>query len=125
MIAPQFDEVMTAARKWYYTAIRELVEDAIKRIPAGLTENEVNEWLVDDVNETCDGHEVVIYTAMASMACAASDNDGTIEDVGQLGATETDGGVSRRAYFAMVADAWELLQARHEEWGVSTERKAR
>lgn len=112
---PSFDDVMRAARRWYYSEIRDLVDDAIARLKSECKpsdEDEAREWLRDDVDQTTDGHAFVIYTGQAAMACAASDNDGAYEDdTGEAPPT-----VEVRACYAMRADAWELLEARSDEW---------
>lgn len=112
---PSFDDVMSLARRWYYSKVRILTDDAIKRCRSECkpdTEKQAREWLTEDVDQTTDGHECVIYTAKAGMVCAASDNDGAYEDsVGEKPPT-----IEAQACMAMRADVWELLEARSSEW---------
>lgn len=112
---PDFDEVMRTARRWYYSEIRDLANDAIARLKTEgkpSDEDEAREWLQQDVDQTTDGHSFVIYTAQAGMACAASDNDGAYEEeTGEKPPT-----VEAQACMAMRRDVWELLDARSDEW---------
>lgn len=117
--SPSFHDVMTLARKWYYSEIRSIADEAIKHVLAEHSSDDTDarrEALVDWVDETTDGHEYVIYTAKAGMVCAASDNDVAYEDAtGDKPPT-----VEVQACFAMRADVLELLDAREDEW-LSTE----
>jgi hypothetical protein len=118
---PDFSDVMSIARKWLYTEIRSIAEEAIKELksqtPALETDDECREWLVEWVDETTDGHQFVIHTAQAGMVLAASDNDNAYEDeTGETGAS-----VEAKACCAMRADVWELLEARSDEWLVETD----
>lgn len=113
-----FDDVMTAARRWYYTEIRSLADDAIARLKTeGKNARDAREWLTEDINQTTDGHAFVIYTAQAGMVCAASDCDSTYED--ELG--EKPPTVEAQACMAMRADIWQLLEARSDEWETSAD----
>jgi hypothetical protein len=121
--APDFDEVMRTARRWYYSEIRDLANEAIKEClskrgcPDGDTD-ERREWIDNWVSETTDGHEFVIYTAKAGMALAASDCDTAYEDSQGDGEAAT---AEVRACYAMRADVWQLLEARSDEWEASEE----
>src|ERR1700690_533332 len=79
---PEFGDVMNAARRWYYSEIRSLADEAIKECLKEAKGDDTDgrrEWLTTWIDETTDGHEYVIYTAKAGMVCAASDNDGAYE----------------------------------------------
>lgn len=112
---PTFSDVMDAARRWYYSEIRSIADEAIKEClerHADDSTDDRREALTEWVDETTEGHEFVIYTAQAGMVLAASDNDGAYED-----ATGEDGGtVEARACMAMRADVWDMLGAREDEW---------
>jgi hypothetical protein len=110
---PDFNDVMRLARQWYYTEIRSLVDDAIARHDRA----DGREALQSDLEQTIDGHEFVIYTAKASMVLAASDCENAYEEIG-LG---DDVSTEVRAYFAMLADCWQTLDAREDEWSPSEE----
>lgn len=108
--APEFDEVMSLARRWYYTEIRSIAEEAIKTVltskPAPKYDgSERREYLVEWIDETTDNHEYVIYTAKAWMVLAASDNCDAYEDETGDQAMKID--VGTRACFAMRADVGE------------------
>lgn len=109
-----FDSVMELARKWYYTEIRSLADDAIARAlkEAHADEDTRRTWLARDVEETTDDHAFIIYTAQAGMVCAASDNDGAYEDdIGENPPT-----IEAQACMAMRADVWQVIDARTDEW---------
>lgn len=113
---PDFDEVMTLARRWHYREVRSIAGEAIKQLK-GLTdrdtEEDCREWLDRWVHETCDGHSHVIYTANAQMLLAASDNaDAYEEDMGE----GTEATWSTKACYALMRDVWQLLDARSDEW---------
>lgn len=115
--APTFQDVMNAARRWYYSEIRSIADEAIKEClerHADDSTDDRREALTEWVDETTDGHEFVIYTAQAGMVLAASDNDSAYED--EIGETGT---VEARACMAMRRDVWDLLDAREDEWHVS------
>jgi hypothetical protein len=112
---PTYDDVMRAARSWYYAEIRSCADEAIKEClqecAADDSTDTRREWLEEWVDQTTDSHEYVIYTGKAGMVLAASDNDSAYEDeIGEQGTVEA------RACFAMRADIWEILCARQEEW---------
>jgi hypothetical protein len=114
---PDFDAVMTAARRWYYSEVRSIADDAIclvceDRPAPKYDEDERRAYLARWVDEITNGHEYVIYTAKAAMVLAASDCETAYEE--SMG--ETTGDVSTRACFAMRADIWQLLDARSDEW---------
>jgi len=115
--ASSFDDVMSLARRWYYTEIRSLADEAIRAVHAdkpssSYDENDRREFLTGWVDETTDAHSFVIYTAKAGMVLAASDCDSAYEDA----TGETGASVEVRACFAMRADVWALLEARSDEW---------
>jgi hypothetical protein len=118
---PDFDDVMRAARRWYYTAIRTLVEDAIaecrKATPGESTEAR-RAWLGEWIDETTNGHNAVIVTRKAWFVLAASDNCDAAED--ELGA-DVAITTEARACQAMRVDAWQLLDARADEWSAASD----
>ncbi len=108
-----FDNVMTLARRWYYSEVRDLADESIKATVEHATDTDartdaIQEWLT----ETIDGCQLVIYTAQAAMVCAASDNYGAYEDE----CREKPPTVEVQAFAAMRADVWQLLSAREDEW---------
>lgn len=112
---PDFDDVMRLARRWHYSEVRSLADEAIKEcLKACATDDSDHarrEWLTTWVDETTDGHSHVIYTGQASMLLAASDNEDAWEELG-----DSMPDVSARACMALRADVWELLEARDDEW---------
>lgn len=115
---PTFNDVMDAARRWYYSEIRDLAKEAIKECLKECADDDTDarrEWITTWVDETTDGHEFVIYTAQAGMVLAASDHDSAYEDeIGDEGAS-----VEARACMAMRADVWDYLNASEDEWHAS------
>lgn len=79
---PSYDDVRTTARRWYFEEIRSLSEDFLKRATEGQfgTGARAHEKLDENVHETLDGHEFVIYTGQAWAVCFASDNEDAYED---------------------------------------------
>lgn len=114
MSNPEFDDVMRLARQWLYTEIRSLVDEALKELKSTkpADESEARESLDEWLRQTIDGHQFTIYTAQAGMVCAASDNDSACED----DTGEKPPSVEVQAYYAMLADCWQLLEARSDEW---------
>ena len=103
---------LSELRETYYSEINSLAEDYRKRIDEG--EFGDRESFMDDVHETIDGHEFVIYTHKARCVCLASFNDGAIEDLGpDRPAIIVDGEIqwSAIAFYAMEADLYEALGA--------------
>lgn len=101
----------SALRETYYKEIRAMAEDYTKRIKAGDFDD--REAFMDDVHETLDGHEFVIYTFKAQCVCLASDNSGAMVDqLGSDGLTK-DGAINweAMAYCAMEADLFARLDA--------------
>lgn len=114
--SPDFNDVMSLARRWYYSEIRDLVDEAIKVVAKDHAKDSTDdrrEALTTWVDETTDGHEFVIYTAKAGMVCAASDCSDTYRD--ETG-EENNPVVEIQACYAMRADIWQLLEARSDEW---------
>lgn len=113
--APDFDAVMDTARRWYYAGIRRMVDSIIEDMNEQKPDNR-EEWLTDRLHEDCDGHSFVTYTAQSQMAIAASDNADAYDDAG-FGEDQhaTD---AQRCYYAMEADARQLLNARRDEWDI-------
>lgn len=116
--APEFDDVMSVARKWHYTEIRDIVEGAIRAV------NDPNRDRQDlDARAFLGGylesqidparHLHCIVPAMTGMVLACSDNAGAYEDEFGPDAEADD---ATRAAHAMRVDAWQLLEARSDEW---------
>lgn len=115
--SPEFDQIMSMARRWHYDEVRSLVDSAIEELATerkreALTADDAREWLDRWLHQTIDGHEHVILTGQAVMLLAASDNDDAYEV--EHGVPTAD--VSQRAFAALNADVWKLLCARSEEW---------
>lgn len=115
--SPEFDLVMSMARRWHYAEVRSLEDSAIEALAAErkrqtMRADEARDWLSTWLDETIDGHQHVILTGQAVMLLAASDNDDAYES--EHG--ETTGDASARAYSALRADVWEMLEARSDEW---------
>lgn len=129
-VAPDFGAVMTAARRWHYSEVRSIADEAIDEVlkerdaahKAGnrMTSDEARDWLTTWVDETIDGHQHVIYTGQAVMLLAASDNDDAYES--EIGESTDD--ASARACCALRADVWEHLEARSDEWAFDDEEPA-
>ena len=98
-------------RQAYHAEIRSMSEDYRKRAIAG--EFESREDLIDDIQETIDGHHDVIYTKCAMDVVCQSDNSGAyVDDFGSEGLIENgDVAWSRLAYSAMERDLIEQLRA--------------
>jgi len=105
------DDLMQKARNLMYRAYMETIdsygeeikENAIAKIKEGDDRDDIEEWMSDEIHETIDNSQWVIYTYKAKMALLVSDNEDAMEDeTGETGTTE------QRAYYAMVADlrAW-------------------
>lgn len=112
---PDFNQIVSDLRRWYYSEIRDLADAAIKEINSehGESDDEdtrrerLDTWL----HETIDGHEFVIYTFKAKCSLLASDNEDAMDE--ELGESGT---VEQRCYFAMRRDVTELIDARSDEW---------
>ncbi len=116
-VVPEFDTIMSAARRWHLTEVNSIADEAIKELAAKrkkspMTESEAREWLVEWVDQTTDGHEHVIYTGQATLLLAASSNDTAYED--ESGEKPADS--SAAACWALRADVWEALDHRSDEW---------
>lgn len=113
---PNLDRAFDEIRRWHYSEIRSIADEAIKECNAhhDATDDEDirREWLIEWVDETTDGHSHVIYTFKAKCVCLASDNEDAYEDeIGEKPPT-----VGAQACMAMRRDVWELLEARSDEW---------
>jgi hypothetical protein len=108
------DTAFSAIRKWYYSGIRSLVDYLIADIKTEEIddENRAREWMHERVDEDTDSHNFVTYTFKAKCALLASDNEDAYSD--EIG--EPAPSVEAAACMAMRADAWELLNAREDEW---------
>lgn len=93
-------------QRWYEAEVRSLAEDYAKRLRDGewgKGEDLDEEGLNEDLEQTIDGHEYVIYTWQARCVCAASDNEDTYaEEFGTAPPT-----VEAQAYTAMLRDVRE------------------
>ena len=112
---PDFDAIVSDLRRWYYSEIRSLADEAIKECNAYHTADDDaytrREWLDAWLHETIDGHEFVIYTCKAKCSLLASDNEDALEqETGESGTAE------QRCYWAMRRDVVELIGARSDEW---------
>lgn len=93
---------------WYAAEIRELAEDYRKRIAAGEFDDVDALW--ENVDETTDGHEFVVYTYRAKCVCLVSDSSDAYEsDIGEKPDT-----VEAQACYAMRADLHEALHDAEE-----------
>jgi hypothetical protein len=109
--APSFDAVMRTARRWYYSAVRSLADEAIT-VAKGADPGDHRRYAMSNwLDETLDGHQLVIINAQAEMTIAASDNSDTIDEAEAAELT-----IGQRAYYAIRADVWQLLDARTDEW---------
>lgn len=116
---------MSMARRWHYDEVRSLADSAIEALTTerkreAMTANDARKWLDGWLNETIDGHEHVIYTGQAVMLLAASDND----DAYEVEHGVPTGDASQRAYAALNADVWRLLNERSDEWKRDDEERA-
>jgi len=105
---PTIEDAERAMRAEYYTAVRDMANDAVKAVQKG--EIETREDLDTWVHETCDGSEWVIYTYRAQRVAMFSDNaDAYFEEYGG----NCDNGISwsEMAYCAIKRDVWECLEA--------------
>ena len=96
-------------RETYCSEIRSLAEDYQKRIEEG--EFDDRDSMLEDIRETLDSHQFVIYTHKAQCVCLVSSNDGrAIEEFGAEGVVK-DGSIAWAfmAYCAMEADLYEAL----------------
>ena len=95
-------------RETYYSEIRSMAEDYQSRIEKGDFED--RDAFLQDVHETIDSHQFVIYTHKAQCVALASSNSGAVADLGIEIATK-DGEIqwSVIAYCAMERDLYEAL----------------
>jgi hypothetical protein len=101
----------SALAKAYNEEIRAMAEDYAKRIKAGDFDDRAA--FMDDVHETLDSHEFVIYTFKAQCVCLVSDNSGAmVDNFGSEGLTK-DGSINweAMAYCAMEADLYDWLDS--------------
>lgn len=115
--SPDFDQIMSMARRWHYNEVRSLADSAIEELATerkreSMTADDAREWIEEWLRQTIDGHEHVILTGQAVMLLAASDND----DAHEVEHGVPTGDASQRAFAALNADVWQLLRARSEEW---------
>lgn len=97
-----FDAATSALNRWYWHEIRSMAIDLMERIESGELADE--DAVREDLEQTIDGHEFVIYTGKAMLALYCSENDGAAEDAGIDNAT-----TEQRAYYAMIADVYRDL----------------
>lgn len=100
---------ISAIQQTYNEEIRAMADEYEKRILAG--EFADRDAFFQDVHETLDGHEFVIYTFKAQCACLASDNeDAYVYNFGSEGLTK-DGRINWEAiaYSAMEQDLYDAL----------------
>lgn len=90
--------------KWHHAEVKSLAEDYIKRIKA--KEFDDADELMEDLDQTIDGHQHVIYTYLAKLTCLASDNEGAYEDA----TGEEHGTPEQIAYFALKQDVLEEME---------------
>lgn len=111
---PSLDRAFEEIRRWYYSEIRSIADEAIKELASQGCDDEdsVREWLTEWIDETTDGHNFVIYTFKAKCVCLASDNEDAYSD--EIG--ESPPSVEAQACMAMRRDVWDLLGAREDEW---------
>ena len=98
-------------QKTYYSEIRSMAEDYQKRIEEG--EFDDRDSLLEDIHETLDGHQFVIYTHKAQCVCLVSSNDGRAADEYGADCLVIGGSLnwSIMAYCAMEADLYEALDS--------------
>ena len=73
--------IMSDIRRWYYREVRSITDEAVKECLDRTDKSEdPREWLSRWIDQTCDGHEFVIYTEQAWIACAASSHDDAYEE---------------------------------------------
>jgi hypothetical protein len=114
---PDFDSVMSEARRWYYSEVRSIVDEAIaecRRDHADDSPRARREAITEWVDQTTDGHEYIIYTAKAWMVLAASDKCDAAEE--SMGEEARAMEIGARACWALRADVWDVLEARSDEW---------
>lgn len=92
-----FHAATSALNRWYWNEIRSLAIDLMERIESGELADE--DAVTEDLEQTIDGHEFVIYTGKAMLALYCSENEDAVEDAGFENPT-----TEQRAYHAMIAD---------------------
>lgn len=102
------DDILSLAtsrlRAWYYGRVQDLAACVLSEILSGRIGS--TDALRDYLSETVDGTDIVIYTFKARAALLASDNaDAMTDETGEAGTAE------QQAYFALLADVREALQA--------------
>lgn len=79
-----FEQAMRANREWYCGEVRDfakgIMDEAKDEHDTGKEDEELREWLLERLHETCDSSQIVIYTYRAQAAVLASDNDGAYID---------------------------------------------
>lgn len=104
-------------RQGYFDDVRSCAENIKSEIASEIKDGkrgeELREWLIDNLDQTCDGHQRVIYTYQAQETLLFSENDGAIEEMGSAEGFVTSDGVewSKLAYFAFRADVVRHLAA--------------
>lgn len=96
-------------RKAYYGAIKDLAQDYKERINDG--EFDDRESLLDDIHQSIDGWEWVIYTHKAKIVVLVSDNSEYSLDEGLVELSGNEIPWPQLAYGAIEADLYEQLDA--------------
>lgn len=106
---PPTDEEVNAAlsllQRDYYAEVRAIVRDLQERFNAG--EFDSVDDVEDDIHQTIDGHQYVIYTTQNYMVMLSSNTtiDEALEDLGMEPTTDT----AQIAYAILYHDVHELL----------------
>lgn len=99
----------------YYNALNEIVDELLERLA---TEEFPLDEIYDKLHEEIDGHEYIIYTARNLEVLMHSSNWTALDDVGVDGHQDFATMVRTAAYFAMEADAREMLDREIENRGL-------
>lgn len=103
--APTYDEIRNMARRWYYDEIKSIADEVERKCKA--RDFDSSDEVHDYVQQTIDGHEFVIYTGQAMLACFASDHDDDYEEENG----EKPPTVEVQAFYAIKRDVYETLDA--------------
>lgn len=100
-----YEQVRSLAARWYFDEVRSVAAEIERKCKA--REYDSSEEAHDDISQTIDGHEFIIYTGQAQLVCFASNHDDECEE--ETG--EKPKSVEVQAYYAMKRDVYEAIDA--------------
>ncbi len=114
----QIETGKSALRRSYHESMRsfarEILEDAVKSNYEDYDEAE--EYIQEQIDQTADGTEWVIYTGQSLDVMVVSDNWLAIEDMGPVESAAFTTIITQAAYFAVRQDIVEYVDAFKDEY---------